>query len=174
MTRRSPRSFSAPGADPGRFNFKHAVIRNAAYTDLNPVRRIRLHRRIAEAMERAWADGLAGHAAEIAYQYWRSADAAGAERGVPYALMAADRAESAYAFTDAATFLRMAIDLLPAGDKSRPRLLARLGAVLIWTLEPDEGARVTLEAAALIAATESPLAAGEFIESIVRSMVAPD
>ena len=45
-----------PGPDAESFDFTHAIIRHTLYAQLNPVRRVRLHRKIAEAMERAWGE----------------------------------------------------------------------------------------------------------------------
>ena len=141
-----------PGNHSDSFDFSHAIIRHTLYAELNPVRRVRQHRRIAEQMERAWGERAAEHAAEVAYQFWRGATASGAERGVDYAIAAADNAESAYAFDEVTAFLRIALELLPRADARRPRLLARLGLNLIWTLNGEEAQRVALEAGELIAA----------------------
>lgn len=66
--------------------FKHAVIRHTVYSELNSARRVRLHRKIAEEMERMWGERAANHAAEVAFHFWRGAAASGADRGTNYAL----------------------------------------------------------------------------------------
>jgi class 3 adenylate cyclase len=157
-----------PGLNPENFNFKHAVIRHTVYSELNSPRRVRLHRKIAEAMERAWGEQAAHHAAEVAFQFWRGAAASGVGRGADYALAAANNAEAAYAHDEVAAFLRIGLELIQANDPRRPRLLARLGSALIWTLDPDDGVKAAIEAAALIAATESTDAAAEYLEAIAR------
>jgi hypothetical protein len=95
-------------------------------------------------MERAWGERAKEHAAEVAYQFWRGATASGPERGVDYAVAAADNAEAAYAFDEVATFLRIVIDLLPRNAPRQPRLLARRGLALTWTLEDEEAVKVAL------------------------------
>jgi class 3 adenylate cyclase len=70
-----------PGSTSDTFDFTHALIRHTLYSELNSARRPRLHRRIAEEMERAWGDRAASHAAEVAFQFWRGATASGTERG---------------------------------------------------------------------------------------------
>ena len=110
------------------YDFTHALIRHTLYAELNPSRQVRLHRRIAEAMEERRPE----RAADIAYHFHRSAAMSGAERGVAPALAAAEAAEAAYAHDDAATFLRMALDLMPAEDVRRPRLLARFHPSVGW------------------------------------------
>src|SRR5439155_1310811 len=66
------------------YDFTHALIRHTLYAELNPSRQVRLHRRIAEAMEERSPE----RAADIAYHYHRSAAMSGAERGVAPALAA--------------------------------------------------------------------------------------
>jgi class 3 adenylate cyclase len=157
-----------PGLGSENFDFKHAVIRHTVYSELNSARRVRLHRKIAEAMERAWGEQAAHHAAEVAFQFWRGAAASWVGRGADYALAAADNAEAAYAHDEVAAFLRIGLELIQANDPKRPRLLARLGSALIWTLDPDDGVKVAIEAAALIAAAENTDAAAEYLEAIAR------
>jgi class 3 adenylate cyclase len=160
-----------PGTNAEAFDFKHAVIRHTAYAELNSARRTRLHRRIAEEMERVWGERAREHAAEVAYQFWRGAAAAGAPRGVDYAVAAADNAESAYAFDEVAAFLRIVLDLLPPHDSRRPRLLARRAMALVWTLEGEEAVKVAIEAAALIASMEGKDPAAEYLEDAARAMM---
>ncbi|MGH7895595.1 MAG: ATP-binding protein, partial [Candidatus Binatia bacterium] len=132
------------------YDFTHALIRHTLYAELNPSRQVRLHRRLAEAMERLCPD----RAADIAYHFHRSAAVSGAERGVPYALAAADRAKAAYAGDDVVTFLRMALELLPAGDSREAHVRARLGHALIGTLAFDEALAVAREASGQVAEVE--------------------
>jgi len=127
-----------PGEAADTYDFTHALVRHTLYTELSPSRQVRLHRQIAEAMEHLYGSatgsvqgGIAEHAAEVAYQYQRSAELPGAERGVAHALAAVERAEAAYAYDEAASFLRTAIELMPSTDPRRPRFLGRLAQSLI-------------------------------------------
>lgn len=151
------------------YNFTHALIRHTLYGELSPSRQVRLHRQIAEAMERVYGDRAKDHAAELAFQYHRSAAVSGAERGVPHALAAANQAESSAAWDEQVAFLRMALELLPDGDARHPRLLARLGIALMWALQPDEGARVAAGAGASIAASETYDAAADYLLDAKRA-----
>jgi class 3 adenylate cyclase len=146
------------------FAFTHALTRSAVYAELSPPRQVRLHRRVAEAMEAAYGTGATpAHAGEIAAQYHRSSSLPGAERGIDPALLAAAHAEATAAHETAAGFLRMALDLLPAGDDRRPRLLGRLGMALTWSLAFDEAVPVAGEAAEAIAAAEGNDAAIDYL-----------
>jgi tetratricopeptide (TPR) repeat protein len=145
------------------YDFTHALIRHTLYSELNPSRQVRLHRRLAEEMERRYEGDAAEHALEIAQQWHRSAALPGAGRGVVHCLAAAGRAEQAAAHEEAATALRMALDLLPRGDARRPRLMARLGLALAWSLKSEEAVRVVSEAGELIAASEGSDAAADYL-----------
>ena len=159
-----------PGGEADTYDFTHALIRHTLYGELSPSRQVRLHRQIAEAMERSYGDQAADHAAELAYQYHRSAALPGAERGVAHALAAADRAEAAYARDASAVFLRIALDLLPAQDQRRPRLLGRLGLALGWALDFDEALKTASKAGHLIAESEGAHAAADYLAEAVRVM----
>jgi len=159
-----------PGSDPESCDFIHALVRHALYEQLSPPRRVRLHRQIAEAMEHCFGDRVAEHAAEVAEQYHRSAALPGAERGVDHAMVAAERAEAAYAREGAVAALRVALDLIPKDDARRPRLYARLGLALAWILAFAEAQTMALEAARLIAATEGDDEAADYLAEILTPM----
>jgi class 3 adenylate cyclase/tetratricopeptide (TPR) repeat protein len=160
-----------PGAIADNFDFTHALIRHTLYSELNPSRRVRLHRQIAETMERQWGDRAAEHAAEVAYHFWRGAAGLNREhRGVDYAIAAANNAENAYAHDELGAFLRIAIELLSPSDQRRRDLLARLGMALTWTLQEDEALTVTREVAGLIATTDGADAAANYLEEAARAM----
>jgi class 3 adenylate cyclase/tetratricopeptide (TPR) repeat protein len=152
------------------YDFTHALIRHTLYSELNPSRQVRLHRHIAEAMERTWGAKAIERAAEIAYQYHRSAAIPGAERGAEYAIAAAGAAESTYAHEDVVTFLRIALDLLPKGDRRRPGVLGRLGLALAWTLNPDEALQLAKRAGDLIFETEGDDAAADYLAPVTTAL----
>jgi class 3 adenylate cyclase len=161
-----------PGANPESFDFTHAMIRHTLYAELNPARKVRLHRKIAEEMERAWGERAANHAAEVAFQFWRGAEAStNTAKGADYAIAAADNAENAYAHDDVVAFLRIALELLAATDPRRPRLLARLGSAMTWTMQGEDAVKVALEAASLIATAEGAVRAADYCELTARGML---
>ena len=150
--------------DPNGYEFTHALMRHTVYGALSPPRRVRLHRRIAEAMEQLHgADER--YAAEIAQHYHRSAALPGAERGVPYCIAAAQQAERSAAFADAAAFLRMALDLVSEHEARRPRLLAQLGLNLALALEDKPALAAICTAGALIERSEGKAAAAEYLSN---------
>ncbi len=160
-----------PGSNPDTFDFTHALIRHTLYSEMNPARRTRLHRKIAEEMERTWSERTAAHAAELAYQFWRGATASHPPRGAEYAIAAADNAEAAYAHDDVGAFLRIALELLAPDDPRRARLLGRRAVALAWTLNHDEALELAHQAGQLVAAREGPQVAAEFYEQTARTML---
>jgi DNA-binding CsgD family transcriptional regulator len=66
-----------PGGIQG-YSFRHALIREAVYTDLLPGERTRLHARFAELLADAERSGGSGLAAELAYHCLASHDITGA------------------------------------------------------------------------------------------------
>jgi tetratricopeptide (TPR) repeat protein len=159
-----------PGSDADSYDFTHALIRHTLFGEMNPSRQVRIHRQIAKAMEKIWGERASEHAAEIAYQYSRSAALPGAERGAEHAIAAANRAEAAYAYEEVTTFLKLALELLPPTDPRRPRLLGRLGLALAWTLNPDEALKAASEAGDLIAVSEGEAAAADYIADAAEAI----
>jgi tetratricopeptide (TPR) repeat protein len=151
-------------AAPGAARFAHDLVRDTVYEELKSADRMRLHRHAAEVLELTYGPQPSPvQASQIAAQYHHSAALPGAERGVDPALAAAAHAEAAGGFDEAAAFLRIALDMLPASDERRPRLLGRLGITLAWALRFDEGVPVALEAGGAIAGAEGDQAAAEYL-----------
>ena len=149
------------GAD--HYALASALVRQCLHADLNPSRQMRLHRRVAQALESAYGGRPSpAEAAEIASQYHRSAGLSGADRGVAPALLAAKHAQATGAHDEAGAYLRMAIEMLPPGDDRRPRLLGRLAVVLAWALDFERAVATAAEAADAIAAAEGDEAAAEY------------
>jgi DNA-binding CsgD family transcriptional regulator len=144
--------------------FAHALIRHTLYGELSPPRQARLHGRVAQTLEQfSGPRPSPARAGEIAFQYHRSAGLPGAERGVEFALIAADQAEVAAAHDSAAGLLRMALDLLPDDDSRRPVLLGRLGMALVWAMSFDQAVEVAAEAGEAIARANGKDAAAQYL-----------
>jgi tetratricopeptide (TPR) repeat protein len=158
-----------PGSQSEWFDFTHALFRHTLYAELTPPRQVRLHRQIAEAMERIWLR-VTEHVAEIAYHYSRSAVLPGVERGVAFAIAAADRAEATYDHDEVATFVRIALELAPDSDPRRPRLLGRLGLAYTLTLKFAEALKAAAAAADAIASSEGEAAAADYLAAASTTM----
>ncbi len=85
-------------AGAGQYDFSHDKLREVAYGRLSLTRRQLLHRYVAEALEKLYAENLERVSARIAYHYDR---AASPERAVTYYLLAAAAARRLYAQDEA-------------------------------------------------------------------------
>jgi class 3 adenylate cyclase/tetratricopeptide (TPR) repeat protein len=156
----------APAGGADTYGFAHNLFRHTVYDEVSAPRRVRYHRRAAEALEAAYGERpTPAQAGEMAAQYHASRSLPGAERGVGPALLAADHSEAVGAFPKAEAFLRIALDLLPADDDRRPRLLGRLGTTLAWALAFEDAAATAAEAGQAIAAAEGAGAAAEYLSA---------
>ena len=129
-----------PGA-PGRLRFSHVLIRDTLYDGLAAARRVRLHRRAAEALEELYGGSLEQHDATperilALARHWSDA-------GVPARAIACYRrggelALRVFANYEAADALTRAVDLLRRMPESRRRdeeeleLTMMLGATRAW------------------------------------------
>lgn len=99
------------------YAFRHALMQEAAYDDLLPGERRRLHRAFAEAVaNRAVGSGAAdaaAHYAELAYHWQATRDDA---RALEASVRAATAAMDAYAFADALRQFETALDLWSSVD----------------------------------------------------------
>ena len=98
----------ATGTDE-RFTFTHDKIREVLYEELNPIRRRRLHRNAAEGLERHCVVGCPVE--RLAYHYIHAADY---ERGLDFAKRAAQEAERVFAFDEAISGYRQALECAEA------------------------------------------------------------
>jgi tetratricopeptide (TPR) repeat protein/predicted Ser/Thr protein kinase len=134
----------------GRLTFRHALIRETLYGELLSARRIRLHRRVAEAIE----EGTRGRAnpplADLAYHFSQSASAGTANKAVEYAMRAGDRAAELLAYEEAARMYDLALQSVEFADA--PDLVARrvdlhirraraFGSLGQWAAEKEDALR---------------------------------
>jgi len=162
----------APIGDSRDYEFSHAIVRHALYEGQSHERRVRLHRRIAHALEAAYRGTEVEHAAEIAVQYHRSSEVAGAAAGLRFALAATDQARAAFAHDRVVTLLRMARDLADGSAiEARVAILTRLAlaeAESVRSLEACTSAERALE---MMAASGAPAEArAEFLASVAEAL----
>jgi len=135
----------------GRWRFAHALIRDTLYDDLTTVRRLRLHRKVGEALETRYRNDLEPHTAELAHHFFEAASAGEAERAVQYAERAGARAAKLLAYEEAVRLNRMALLALDrtgsAKAQDRCRLLLALGDAQARGGDPDQAKETFLQAA---------------------------
>ena len=123
-------------ADPqsDSFAFKHALTREVAYSRLMRGSRAKLHNRAAEAICEVTPEVMASQPEVLAYHY---TEAGLVENALPYWLQAGQRAIQRSANLEAITYLRKALDLLPAlpegslRDQQEIQLQITLGVPLL-------------------------------------------
>ena len=113
------------------YRFSHALIRETLYGELRTTRRLRLHRRVAEAIEALHAEKLEPRLAELAYHLCEAASGGDVQKAVGYAVRAAEREARLLAYEEAANHYERALTALEAADpvdpKRRCELLIALG-----------------------------------------------
>jgi class 3 adenylate cyclase/DNA polymerase III delta prime subunit len=126
-----------------RYRFGHALVRTTLYDELSATRRRRLHRRVADVLEKLRPDdvrALAYHCTE------GGPDGGDMTRAVRYTLAAAEESLAARAFADAEARFRSALELLEdAEDVATPAWVAALcGLGEAQRDQGDPGFRETL------------------------------
>src|SRR5262249_6029808 len=137
----------------GRFRFNHALIREVLYEGLAPARRLRLHRNIAEALEKLSAADPERHVAELAHHFLAAAPCGDDDRFVKYGANAARHAMTRMACEEAVVLYQRTIDALsyaPRDDRRHCELLLALGEAKEWANDVV-GSRAEADRAATIA-----------------------
>lgn len=130
--------------------FVHELIRQTLLGAIALPRRQRLHLRVAEAMEKVYAEDLAPHAAGIAHHLYSAGAAADPAKTQEYLVMAGDRAMNGAAFGEALKYFQEACELGAAQpDVERASLLFRTGLARRSLGHLDEGLVAWREALSL-------------------------
>jgi tetratricopeptide (TPR) repeat protein len=127
--------------DPGeidRFSFTHALVRETLYERPITSRRLRLHLRVAEALE---ASLLPVHPGELAHHYFQAREVGGAAKAVVFGLRAGEAAQAAHAYEDAVAHYERALcalEIVRRDDTAaRCDVLLALGAARWQASESD-------------------------------------
>jgi DNA-binding CsgD family transcriptional regulator len=123
-----------PGGEE-RYQFSHALVQQTLSEALSASRRVRLHARIAEALEAFYGADVEAHAAELAHHFAEAQTVLGTDKLVHYSLLAGERALAAYAWEEALAYFQRGLTgqgvpltgTEPAKDGQDAALLAGLG-----------------------------------------------
>jgi tetratricopeptide (TPR) repeat protein len=85
----------------GRYQFSHALIQETLAGELSLTRKVRLHARIAEALEQLYGPQAEAHAAELAHHFGEAESVLGIEKLVRYSLLAGEKALASYGWEEA-------------------------------------------------------------------------
>lgn len=139
------------GGSGGHYAFSHALIRETLIDDLPTPDRVRMHLRIAQAMEAVYGHQPGPHLAELSDHFFRGAAAGDPAKAIEYAVAAARRAWSSLAFEEAARHYARALEAMrlsaPVDEGHRARLLLRLGEAHLRSGDTKAGRRVYRTAA---------------------------
>jgi tetratricopeptide (TPR) repeat protein len=136
---------------PGRFTFAHALIRDTLYEDLAPARRVQLHRRVGEALERLHDPDA--FLPQLAHHFFQAVPGGNEKIAISYALRAGRQALAALAYEDALGHFERATEVaakVAIGDALRCKLLLSMGDAQAKVGDPAS-ARMTFERAAAVA-----------------------
>ena len=139
--------------DLGAYRFARRVIRDTLYESLSATRRLRGHRKVAEALDDIYAGAPADHAGQLSY-HWNLATKAGADAATAarYCQLAAEQARDRMAYEEAIRHYERTIEaqkgLSDVG--SRCDVLLGLGDAQ-WRAGEVNAARHTCAAAAGLA-----------------------
>jgi predicted ATPase len=128
------------------FAFVHALFPATLAEGVRTLRRRRMHRRVAEAIERLRPDDYEA----LAHHYGQAGDE---ERALRYHTRAGERASEAYANADAERHFRAALDLVQL-EADRARLAAGLGRVQARQSAYEQAIETWEEAIAIYRAAE--------------------
>jgi hypothetical protein len=121
-----------------RFSFAHALVRETLYERPIASRRVRLHRRVAEALE---FSPLPVHSAELAHHYFEARAVGGADKAILYGLEAGVAAQTTHAYETAVEHYERVLSLLPLVGRDDPSarcdLLLALGTARWQASQPD-------------------------------------
>lgn len=110
------------GIDPDVvFEFKHALVKDAAYQGLLRSKRIKLHLEIAQIIEAQFAQMADRNPELLAYHYREAGDA---EKAIAYSFRAGDEAAGRYASAEATAHYQSTLDMAKTIDA--PKLSAQL------------------------------------------------
>jgi tetratricopeptide (TPR) repeat protein/KaiC/GvpD/RAD55 family RecA-like ATPase len=148
-----------PGA-PGRYTFSHGLVRDTIYDKLPANERLRLHQSFGRALEEQYRDDPDPNLAELAYHFFQAAPLGEVDIAVDYAIRAAERAASQYAWELATGQYDRALRALdlktPVDQRRRCELLLALGHAQNRAGEVPTARETFLRAAESARAQEAP------------------
>ena len=91
-------------AQPGRYQFTHALMQETLLDELSTTRRVRMHGRVADALEQRYGEDSERQASRLAHHFAESAtlNHEHAQRAAYYSRLAGEQAESLFAWEEAA------------------------------------------------------------------------
>jgi tetratricopeptide (TPR) repeat protein len=131
----------------GRYQFTHALIQETLAEELSTTRRVRLHARIAEALEELYGADAESHAAELAHHFAEAEGVLGTDKLIRYSLLAGERTMAIYAYEEALAHFQRGLTAkegettqwASSMDSETAALLHGLGRTQLVMLQVEEG-----------------------------------
>jgi len=138
-------------AQPGRYQFSHALIREVLYEELPATRRLHLHQQVGGELVRLYGEGSTAHLPRLAYHFSQAAPLGSAPHATRYAAEAGARADQLLAYEEAVRLYALALRLqtryAASDDATHRHLLLALGTAQCRAGEYGES-RATFSSAA--------------------------
>ncbi|MCH8223014.1 MAG: protein kinase [Chloroflexi bacterium] len=124
----------------GEYQFTHALIQETLSDELSATRIVRLHARIATAMESMYGSDAIEHAEQLAAHFAEAETVLGTERMIHYLGAAGWKSLEAYGYEEAQGYFERAVESLDPGDEGEQaaRLWLGLGTAMAYTLGRHE------------------------------------
>lgn len=116
------------------FAFTHDKIRETLYEEINPIRRRRIHQKIALAFEKRYSADPAGYVQELAFHF---VQAANIEKGLHYSLAAAQRAYDLSSLEESITYYEQARQCAIGLDNNQKQLEINSQLGRLFTVRGD-------------------------------------
>ncbi|MDO8431421.1 MAG: hypothetical protein Q7S58_03325 [Candidatus Binatus sp.] len=132
MKQRAQEVVSRNPASKTEYRFSHALIREFLYAELGTAERGRIHRLVAEGLEKIHASHLESHLSELAHHFREASCAESAQKAFDYSIRAGQAAVEVFAYEEAAAHWNAALRLAETLDleiTKRARLHHRIGSV---------------------------------------------
>ena len=119
------------------YRFTHVLFREVLYADLPARRRRRLHRQVAEAMQRTYARDVNAHLSELAYHFGEAQPVRGNHELAHYALLAGEQSLETQAYEEAVVQFQRGLEATAGQpmDAQQAALLFGLGRAQTATFE---------------------------------------
>ncbi len=114
--------------------FRHALVREAAYSSIIKVDQKKLHLAVGEAIELLYPDRVDEYAATLSYHFGEAGEV---QKASKYCTLAGETSLKAYANPEAESHFRCALGLIQS-DAERVHLLSQLGEALYRQSRYDE------------------------------------
>jgi len=124
----------------GFYQFTHAQMQETLIQELSHTRAVRMHARIAEALEAHYGDEAPEHAAELAHHFSEAVTVVGDTKMIHYSKLAGEAALDRYAYDEAQVHFERALSAKERDkmDAEQAALLFGLGRAQIALLDFDD------------------------------------